>query len=233
LLQRPYHEASGQQIALNVLANARPIIYQSADQMLGRKNRVPVGSWVGGLLTISLGLLLLLTAFGDPLTRRSYDWLVTSRKVKPPTEAAIIYLDEPSHAELQQPYDCAWDRALHAQLVEKLTEQNARCVVFDIVFDEEGRDPKADARFAEAIGRSKRVVLAGFEEALHLAGGNSTRTRPPLELFRAVAAAWGLTGFPAESDQVIRRHLISDAEVPSLSAAVAWFLQVNPQFDSE
>lgn len=41
---------------------------------------------------------------GDGLVRRSYDLQIAVRLVVRPQEAAIIYLDDPSHEQLKQPF---------------------------------------------------------------------------------------------------------------------------------
>ena len=48
----------------------------------------------------------------------------------------VVYMDNPSHDELHQPENAPWDRSLHAKLVEQLTAQGARTIVFDILFTE-------------------------------------------------------------------------------------------------
>jgi CHASE2 domain-containing sensor protein len=51
----------------------------------------------------------------------SFDLPFRVRGVVVPTEAALIYMDEQSHVELEQPYDRPWNRSLHAQLLDILT----------------------------------------------------------------------------------------------------------------
>ena len=58
-----------------------------------------------------------------------------------------------------QRLDDVWDRTLHIQLLDRLTQDGARLVFYDIVFDGPARDPAVDEAFAEAIGRNGRVVL--------------------------------------------------------------------------
>lgn len=76
----------------------------------------------------------------------------------------IVYLDLTSFlAEKQDPVRPR-PRELHARLVRRLVEAGARAVVFDVVFGGPGPDAEADARFAEAIRESGRVILAGQAE---------------------------------------------------------------------
>src|SRR5262245_35329302 len=71
---------------------------------------------------------------------------------KPPSEAAIVLLDDASYYKLKQPRNAPWDRDLHARLLDRLRTAHVRAVVFDIVFTEaNSNNPAADERFAAAI----------------------------------------------------------------------------------
>ena len=48
-----------------------------------------------------------------------------------------------------------------AKLLDRLTEDHARAVVFDIVFSDPGPDPAKDLLLAGAIRRNGKVILAG------------------------------------------------------------------------
>ena len=72
-------------------------------------------------LALVTGLVLLFTHAGDFLTRVSYDLPFALRSTRPANEAAIVYIDENSHKELEQPFTAPWDRSLHARLIDRLT----------------------------------------------------------------------------------------------------------------
>jgi len=71
---------------------------------------------------------------------------------------------------------------LHARLVERLTAEGAKAIVFDILFTDAGPDPVADERLARAIKESGRVILcgnfvkAGDDVGFRANGRNSVRT---------------------------------------------------------
>ena len=78
-----------------------------------------------------------------------------------PDDVVLVYLDDVSHQQLDQPYNAPWDRRHHAALLDRLTAEGAKAVVFDIIFtDPSPQDPEADAIFAQAIEENGRVILA-------------------------------------------------------------------------
>src|ERR1035441_4571867 len=89
--------------------------------------------WLSGgiaaLLTAGVGLALFSFPIGGGITRFSYDALFALRSNVAATNAVIIYMDEASHADLNQPFGAPWDRALHAKLIEHLTAQIGRAHV--------------------------------------------------------------------------------------------------------
>lgn len=54
-----------------------------------------------------------------------------------------------------------FNRPQHAQVIDTLTRAGVRSIFFDVIFDEP-RGPELDKPLAEAIGRSGRVIVAGF-----------------------------------------------------------------------
>src|SRR5260221_13419765 len=86
-----------------------------------RLNRTHLAAAVGALLAIGAGLLLHKFPIGSGLVQSSQDWLNVSKGQIRVGEAVIVYLDEASHEKLGQPYNSAWDRALHAKLIDRLT----------------------------------------------------------------------------------------------------------------
>ena len=85
-----------------------------------RLDRTHLAAAVGVLLAVGCGVLLHELPIGRGLVQWSYDLLEVWRGERRPEGAVMVYLDEISHKNLVQPYDCAWDRALHAELLEFL-----------------------------------------------------------------------------------------------------------------
>lgn len=111
---------------------------------------------------------------------------------------------------------------MHAQLVEKLTREGARVIVFDILFHDE--NPEQDEVFAAAIRKHGKVVLVG--ELVRTTSEVDQRTSLLLATpaLRRAAAGWGLTEVPIDADGVVRRvsHWIPTdfGDKPSLSEFV-------------
>ncbi|GJL58471.1 MAG: hypothetical protein NPIRA03_13280 [Nitrospirales bacterium] len=124
-------------------------------------------------------------------------WLFQIRGVRPPPEdVVVIATDRQSAYELdlpQEPYK--WPRSLHGRLVNRLTEQGAKVIVFDLFF-KDVRSPEENATFAKAMRDANNVIL--FEKITttspqaHPVRG-SIRTPPTAQLAQA---ALGLASHP-------------------------------------
>jgi adenylate cyclase len=92
----------------------------------------------------------------------------------PPPEVVVLGIDQESAAAFGLQADPArWPRSLHGRMVEQLTRQGAKTIVFDMVFDQPGA-PEEDESFARAVKRAGNVVLAEFlRRETHSAPGAS------------------------------------------------------------
>src|SRR5882724_1377224 len=157
------------------------------------------GRWSAALATL-LGVVGILVP-NTPLERWSYDL----PQLFPPqvsiTNVAIIYMDEVSHANLNQAYYGPWDRLLHAQLIDVLTKCGAKAIAFDVFFDDPGTNAAASEALAAAIRVHGQVVLAadlGSSDYYGLA--SDTKLTPPHSMFLAAKAYWGFSQLPVDSD---------------------------------
>lgn len=112
---------------------------------------------LGGALTVLCGWVL----WGSPLRERwvnaSYDILFRFESRSVTNKVALILMDNAACYNLRQER-AKWDRGLHAELLDKLTDAKCPMVVFDILFQLE-RDAESDAALAKAIRRHGHVVL--------------------------------------------------------------------------
>ena len=165
-----------------------------------------VSCGVGALSTVFVGGSFLISANLKPkLVDPSYDIPFLKRPVVKPREVVMVWMDDDSHRELGQPYNTSWDREMYARLVERLTAEGARAVVFDIVFsDRHPTNPEGDEHFARAMKANGRVILGA--DFVYTAERLPTVMRP-VDLFLDAAADWGIVQLTMEQDFMVRRHL--------------------------
>jgi adenylate cyclase len=165
-------------------------------------------TWLAGAVIAALAAVfgvLSLLRLGGGIARLSYDVPFATRANIRANEVAIVYLDELSHAELNQPFTAPWDRALHARLINKLVAEGAKAIVFDILFTSASSNPQADQSMAEAIQRSHRVIMGGnLGQGETVPGAGAEWEEVPFEPFAAGAAGWGNVNFLPDPDYGIR-----------------------------
>jgi len=167
------------------------------------------------------GLLVWLTPLGSGLGRLSYDLLFLFKPAVRPEGVVIVYMDEKSFRELgQQP--SSWDRSLHAQLLERMTQDRARAVVFDIWFTDPG-SPASNEKFRQAIKNNGRVILAATLSSDTQPGLNQKSLLKPLPIFCDVAANCGIADFTGQRQSVVRQVQANSELGPGLAWAAAAF----------
>jgi len=198
------------------------------NQLSTREHKTPgLGLLCGIALVIFVGQLLLLP-IGDGLARWSYDlpFLWTGRNI--PDELVMVYLDPKIKARLGQPTDQPLDRRFYTQLLQRLTADDAKLVLFDILFDNPNPDASVDSRFADAIQQHGRVVLVGYSVKQFQGNVVTTTPLPPISVLTAVAAGWGLAEIsPDSADQTVRILNTGSEDLPSASWAAASILDAT------
>jgi adenylate cyclase len=176
----------------------------------------PLTVVAGSLLAIAAGFACLNYSFAEPLTRTSYDLPFIWRTNLDTQEIVLVYLDEESAKQLNQPLDDKWNRALHVALLERLTRDGARLLFYDIVFDTPSLDPTKDDAFAGALqGFGKAILGATLEIVQPMGGVKQERVVPPIKLLRKAAAGWGTLAFtPVDADYGVRQ-LFPGSDIPS------------------
>ncbi len=187
---------------------------------------ITLKGWLSRILcavaATAIGWILLTKGWGDGLTRFSFDYPFLLRSSPPPTGAVIVKLDDVSHQVLGVRHEEPWPRELHAQLIRTLTEQGAKLIVFDIVFETPGVDPAADKEFAAALKECNNVVLCG-----DLYNQESPGQMPveviirPYEFFRTNAVNWGTARMFEDGDFGIRLQVPPRDDVVTLAWAAA------------
>ncbi len=156
-------------------------------------------------------------SLGEPLTRASYDLPFVWRASLDTHEIVLIYLDEESAKQLNQPLDDVWSRTLHVPLLERMARDGARLVVYDIIFDTPSPDPASDVAFADALQKFGKAVLGGGLNIVQPVGGvKQERILAPLKPLRKAAAGWGIMVFkPVDADYAVRQLFPGTSDIPS------------------
>jgi adenylate cyclase len=182
---------------------------------------------LGAFLAVLLGVSFLTYSFAEPLVRLSYDVPFLWRAPLDTHDVILVYLDESSAKELNQPVDDVWNRQLHVQLLKRLTADQARLVFFDITFSDP-REPASDAAFAEAIRANGHVVLGASLEINERDGVRQERVVRPIKLLREAARGSGLLVFrPVDADYGVRQIYLGTDFVPSATWKAAEILQAK------
>jgi CHASE2 domain-containing sensor protein len=160
---------------------------------------------IGAALAVLCGLLLWGTPLGDAWENASYDlqFRFGSRVIT--NEVVLLHMDNESYSYFQLDRSNYWDRAIHTELLNKLTADGCRLVVFDVLF-KSTNNPAVDAKLAEAMRQNGHVVLmadVSDENRLQL---NSARVVQPHEFFLKAAASWGVGRVDTETGGIARHH---------------------------
>jgi CHASE2 domain-containing sensor protein/signal transduction histidine kinase len=158
------------------------------------------------LIVIGLSVLSVLAIRGEWLSRLEltlYDQAmrVWSRPATP--DVVIIGIDEDS---LQQIGRWPWSRAVHATLLDKISEAKPKIIALDLILSEaDRRDPNADQSLADAIQRAGNVIVS---VAPKLSEGAMQGEARPIAAITAAAMTMAHISAQADGDGVMRRALL-------------------------
>ncbi|HJV82364.1 adenylate/guanylate cyclase domain-containing protein [Noviherbaspirillum sp.] len=157
----------------------------------------------GGVILVWAALFVLgLSAWWERLEENNFDWLtIAASPAAADSPITIVGIDEPSMAEFQQQWP--WPRGTHAELIDRLKEEGASVIAFDVVFAEPST-PEHDRRLADAIRRAGNVVLAADWEQREDAYIAQEREILPLQSLLQAGARTGIARMPL-SGSCIRR----------------------------
>ena len=139
---------------------------------------------------------------------RSFDlWTTLAAPGRSSVPVAILAIDEPSFQQLGQGWP--FPRSLHARLIDRLREDGARAIGFDVVFADPAADPAQDAALAQAVDRAVAagipVVLASSREKVDSASATLWTEVLPLQTLRDAGAQHGDAAVEPDDDFVVRR----------------------------
>jgi len=194
------------------------------------RSKTKQGMWVAALiastLTAALTLVACFSRLGDALDLLSFDLPFAFHQDKRPLDVAVVHMDDLSYHDLKQSFSQPWDRHLHARLVDILTAEGAKAIVFDILFDgPQPENPGADETFAKAIQASGRVVLgADYLQEEPIPGQETTKVNLPFLPLRTAARSWGNVKLGYDPDLAVRRHFPNLANIATVGTlpSLAW-----------
>ncbi len=131
-----------------------------------------------------------------------------------PPQVAIVGIDDNTFSELRLQWP--FPRRLHAKLIDRLVEDGAKVIAYDIQFTEE-TDPREDDELIEAVHDAGNVVLATSEVSPlgkhSVFGGNA--------VLRQIGARAGNTIYVPDSDGAIRRFPYALQNLESFAVVAA------------
>lgn len=154
------------------------------------------------VLFLVAGLCALLSISGalSFMDRYIYDNLLKTLPDDPSPDLVIVGIDEYSLREIGR---WPWDRKVHAQLINRLTEMGARAILVDLILSEPDRNnPNSDLALVQAMAANGHVYLPVHVEQLR-AGGQLIEVLPYAPFARA-AAGLGHVDLELDSDGVAR-----------------------------
>lgn len=138
----------------------------------------------------------------------------------------IVGIDEASFAAIGKRWP--WPRDLHARLIDRLYEDGAAVIGFDVMFSEAASN-KEDSRLAATIRRAGNVVLAADHAYRESESLRQWMRVDPLPMFLEAGALSGLTSATLDADALLRR--VPDAHDIFWRQVIAMLKRQRPDLD--
>jgi CHASE2 domain-containing sensor protein len=180
---------------------------------------------MGAVLAVLCGLILWGTPIGDAWVDASYDYQYRFGSRAVTNQVVLIQMDNESYGDLhQERYDPhkegsqPWDRKLHAQLLQKLSEGGAALVVMDIFFSRPF-DTASDSALVDALRRQKNVLLAAKQAEVVNPRLDGVQPILPDKMFLDAAQTnWGVAWLDPDLDLIVRKQWPFPSPGPSTPA---------------
>ena len=155
---------------------------------------------VGAALAVLCGWLLWQSSLGEPWENVSYDYLFRFGSHAVTNQLVFVEMNAGSARDFQE------ERSQHTKLLDKLTEDDSRLVVFDVLFRKPSADKNTDAELAAAMRRNGRVVLIADVDNQTTHDLESARLILPGDIFLNAAAGYGVGHADPQTGEIARRH---------------------------
>ncbi len=192
--------------------------------MTSQTNRIkpPLLSALGAAAAALCGLILWMAPPGDFWVDASYDYLFRFGSRAVTNQVTLILMDNAAFDHFHQTRGQPWDRALHAQLLNRLADDGCALVVLDFFFRATNNLEK-DNLLAAAMRRQRAIVLMAEQSQVTHPGLAGAQPLKPAELFLTAAKTnWGIACLDPDSDFLVRRQWpFSPEPYPSLPQVAA------------
>jgi CHASE2 domain-containing sensor protein len=188
----------------------------------------------GVLVIVGVGVLLVALPLGNSLARLSYDLPFLYRAFAPiaQTNIVLVYADQSSLDELGRMDDGTLDRSAHTRLLERLTDGEAKLVLYDFLFLSSNKVARVDEELARAIRRNGRVVLGATFDRFRQGNQFLERAHPPIPLLREASLDRGLFTFePIDPDNAVRELCAQISYYTNAVWVAARFLKPSVAFE--
>lgn len=197
--------------------------------MAGAARRVTTPARRGSVRAQWLACTLAIAAFAAAaagwnwfarMDQRLYDAGMGLLSRPAPGNIVIVAIDQPSLDRIGR---WPWRRAVHATLLERLTDARAGPVGLDLILSEPDRaDPAGDDALAAALRRHGRAVLPVLME---LSPGGAPRQLAPAPVLAEAGAALGHVHVELDTDGIARSVFLREGlgadEHPNMALAMA------------
>lgn len=155
---------------------------------------------LGWMIAVAVLTLVIASGLAIRLDNALYDMHMRYWGYRPGNAVVIVAIDPKSLAALG---NWPWPRAVHAKLIDRLTDAGVRAIGMDVTMAEPDlRHPENDEALAAAMRRNGRVVMPVFPEAAEL--GGTLEEMLPTPRIAAEAAAFGHVDAAKDDDGVVR-----------------------------
>ncbi|NBF00770.1 CHASE2 domain-containing protein [Pseudomonas sp. Fl5BN2] len=174
--------------------------------------------WVS-LILLPLTAVLSLS-HGLALNNLFYDNLRRFTPLPVDPRILLVTIDDYS---LQQLGRWPWPRAIHGELLDRLTAAEVKGVLFDVILSEPGATQENDTRLAAALCRAGNVFLPVLREGAARYGQDLAEI-PPVALLRNCARGLGHINAEADADGTVRSVYLQEGPQQAPRAQLSWLL---------
>ena len=140
------------------------------------------------LIAAAVGILLVTLT---PMENLSYDVACQAKPDTTITNAVLVYINEGTLVDLPNDHG-SLNRTIHAQLLDRLRQDGARLVFYDVAFDQTNQAPENDQALVRSVRNQGSVILVGTcEDSIEQGVGRVITLFPPMKPLLEAAKGWG------------------------------------------